>query len=353
MNKYKKLLIPLVLLFCPCTVVCAADAKPFLSFSFDGDDKNITAVTSLDGSLTEQPQWSGYSYETGKLGNCLYMDGTYGLKLNTGHLNSQSYTISFWVKPVEITAHTPILSITRGAFKEMNYSAILLDENWLQPNITSIHTDENGSSSYQTGISGALTPDTWSHIAIVVDASVSHEEYFDSMVLYIDGEYVCDGLMLKNLCNSTSDFFVGINPTADAFNGCIDELYIFNSALTAEEVSRLYSYDGSSSGGTDIDNNSGSNNEHHTGRNPNQSGGSHNNQSQSGNLFDDIVKVDQGSLPENSNSSLSAYLNPGLAAGMEYKTDAYADIAFILSIILAIISLCCFLTYRKKKHNQY
>lgn len=346
------LLIVIALLLYPCIPVYADDTKPVLSFTFDEDDKNVTAVTMSDGTLTEQAEWNGYTYETGKIGKCLYLDGTYGLKLNTGRLNAQSYTISFWVKPVDITAHTPILSIVKGSFEELNYSTVLLDENWLQPNITSIHTDENGSSSYSAGISGALTPDTWTHIAIVVDCTTSEEEFFDDMSLYIDGEYICNGLMLKNLCSNTSDFWIGINPTSDIFNGYIDELYIFNSALTAEDVSSLYHKNGISDDTPD-DTDNGKDKDKDKEHNHNSNNSNNTRPGQSGNLFDDIVELDQGSLPDDSNSSLSSHLNPGLAAGMEYKTDAYADVALILAIILAFISVCCFLTYHKKKHNQY
>ena len=354
MNKLIKKILPtgmvllLLLSHMPADIIYGSQAKPVLSFSFDENDnaqKDMTAVFNQTGTLAEQPDFNAYTYAEGMKNTSLYMDGSFGIKLNTGRLNAPSYTISFWVKPTEITAHTSILSIVRGAFEESNYTTILLDENWLQPNITSIYTDENGSNSYSFGVSGALTPDTWTHIAIVVDSGNVAEDFFDKLTLYIDGEYICDGLALKNICNSTSSFLVGINPYSECYKGYIDELYIYNNALTADDILSIYNNnDSSTSDG----------NHHHGGNitdNEDKNGNHHN--EQSGNIYDDIIDIDQGSLPDSGNSSLSSYLNPGLAVGMEYKTDAYADTAFIFAIILAIISICCFLTYRKKKHNQY
>lgn len=352
MNKFTSrfiiapILIALLLMLAPAQLTYASDTKPAISFSFDEDNNNISAVQNIGGTLTQLQENNQYTYEDGLMGKCLYLDGSYGLKLDLGRFNSKDYTITFWVKPSEITAHTPILSIVKGDFEEKNYTTILLDENWLQPNITTIYTDATGSSSYSTGISGALNDDMWTHIAIVVDASASDEEYFDKMSLYIDGEYTCDGLMLKNLCNSNSNFWVGINPYSEAFNGYIDELLIFDNALNAEEIMSIYDTDEPSTDVPVIDNN-------HNFRpdGNNRPGNQHGNQS--GNIFDDIIELDQGSLPDTDNSPLSSHLDPGLAAGMEYKTDVYAETAAIFAMILTVISLCCFLTYKKKKHNQY
>ena len=337
---------------CQTDMVSGSQTEPVISFSFDENDENLTPVTNTEDALTDITDFNGYTFTEGQKGNCLYMDGSFGLKLNTTQLNTKDYTISFWVKPSEINAHTPILSIVRGEFSETNYTTVLVDENWLQPNITSIYTDDNGSSSYSCGVSGALTPDTWTHIAIVVDSSASDEDYFDKMLLYIDGEYVCDGLVLKNLCDGLSDFLLGINSSAETFNGYIDELYIFDNALSAEEISAVYNNNENTEDGKNH-NGHGHGFSDNKDNNENPEHNNTDNNTQSGNIFDDIVKIDQGSLPDDDNSSLSSYLNPGLAAGMEYKTDAYSDIALIFSIILALISLCCFFTYIKKKRNQY
>lgn len=336
-----------IILLHPTNLVYGADIEPSMSFSFDENDDRITAVESSDGTLTQKTDFNDFSFTSGKINNCLYLDGSYGLELNMGRFNSKSYTISFWVKPSEINAHTPILSIVKGVFEDNNYSTVLLDENWLQPNITSIYTDETGSNSYSSGISGALNSNIWTHIAIVVDGTSSLEEYFDNMSLYVDGEYACDGLMLKNLCSNDSKFFIGINPYSDAFKGYIDDLLIFNSALTAEDILSVYTLDNNSSHKPDDNDGYGTK----PGGNSNRPG--HHHGSNSGNIFDDIIDIDQGSLPDVDNSSLSSYLDPGLAAGMEYKTDVYAETALVFALIFAIISLCCFLNYIKKKRNQY
>ncbi len=328
-------------------LVYGADIEPSISFSFDENDERIIAIENTEGTLTQITDFKDFSFTSGKVDNCLYLDGSYGLELNIGRLNPKSYTISFWVKPSEINAHTPILSIVKGDFEDNNYSTVLLDENWLQPNITSIYTDDAGSSSYSAGISGALNSDIWTHIAIVVDGTGSLEEYFDNMSLYIDGEYACDGLMLKNICNNDSNFIIGINPYSDSFKGYIDDLLIFNTALTAEDILSVYNLDNASSQKPN------DNDGHGTKPGGNSDRPGHHHGTESGNIFDDIIDIDQGSLPDVDNSSLSSYLDPGLAAGMEYKTDVYAETALVFALIFAIISLCCFLNYIKKRRNQY
>lgn len=76
--------------------------------------------------------------------------------------------------------------------------------------------------------------DRWYHFAAVGDEK--------AMCLYIDGKLACapvprDGLLPKT--KKKVPLFIGGRDAGTAFSGAIDELMIFNRALSREEISRL------------------------------------------------------------------------------------------------------------------
>lgn len=102
-----------------------------------------------------------------------------------------------------------------------------------------IQIEKNGSSTYTAATT--LATGTWYHVAVVADNVVGANQDFR---LYLNG--VLDGTSLASpkLALSTANTYIGRRPYVGAeeyFNGMIDELRIFNTALTAAEVLRHYS----------------------------------------------------------------------------------------------------------------
>lgn len=339
------------------STVYATDKTPVVSYEFDNNNSNISAYTNTDGTLTEVIESVDFTYRAGQLNECIYLDGTYGLRLDTDGLTTDNYTIAFWVKPSEITALTPIMSLVQGEFADNIYASVILDKNLFQPNITGIYTDNSDTLSYSCGVPGALNSSVWTHIAIVVNSS-DNDNIFDDMKLYIDGTYMCDGKLPKKLLSDNSSLWIGVDTSENTFVGCIDEFYIYDDALSNSDISSIYKLSSPNNDESSTEEEPSTEKPTATDKDnrPNRPDGNkhnHSNNSQSGNIFDDITEIEQGSLSNTDSSSISTYLNPGLAAGMEYKTNVYSDIAFTFSIILAGLAICLLLTYTKKKRNQY
>lgn len=304
----------------------------FISRISEGDMNSITNVTKDNRDIISR---------NGKSGNCIYLDGSYGLDLDFS-LNTNYYSVSFWIKPDEITGGTPTLSIFNGDFVDTNtFMSILLDYDFYQPNIFSHSAINNEDKTYSSGAIGYLHSNIWTHIIVSVAPS---SETTSKYSLYIDGKYICENEIASGFLNDNSNCWFGINLYNEMYKGYVDEINVYNHALTIEEATSLYdSYQSR---------NNEPNNERPGGNHGN--GGSHGgSQTIFDSTLDDIISVDQGSLPNNGNSSLNPALNPGLAAGIQYKTDSYADTAMLLGILLLCLSICLILTYKKKKHNHY
>jgi hypothetical protein len=75
----------------------------------------------------------------------------------------------------------------------------------------------------------------WYHIGFVWDGSLRH--------LYVDGTEVAkDAAALAPLVSSDGDLHIGAGKTPDAatfFSGLIDDVRIYNQALSAEQIEEL------------------------------------------------------------------------------------------------------------------
>jgi N-acetylneuraminic acid mutarotase len=80
-----------------------------------------------------------------------------------------------------------------------------------------------------------ITDDIWHHIGFVWEGSYR--------TLYVDGvEVATDANPLASLENSDGSLYIGVNKNLDAgtfFSGLIDDVHIYNVALTAEEIVAL------------------------------------------------------------------------------------------------------------------
>ena len=89
-----------------------------------------------------------------------------------------------------------------------------------------------GVTDYSSG-NLAIPTGAWSHIAVSFDSS-------NQATFYVDGIQVGSMPTGGAAGTSTSDFLIGLATTGqERFDGLIDELYVYNSALDADEVAQL------------------------------------------------------------------------------------------------------------------
>jgi len=141
---------------------------------------------------------------------------------------SATFTVSFWVKAVSTAPNKMAIAIRNAQSNGTLFAIYPADNNggrgarvyW---NSTSIITE-----------SGVERSGSWHHYLFVSRSTTNHE-------LYVDGQSVGTSATSKSLPNPLSNITIGAwYPTSQHFNGSLDEVRIYNRALSANEVTQLY-----------------------------------------------------------------------------------------------------------------
>lgn len=201
-------------------------------FSFNENTNGAVAVTKSFNPPEKAD--ATYSYEDGVDGKAITMSGSYGLKLlNDANALGKNYTVSFWMNPKSVgTVYDPTL--TAGTFAP---------EYWLNLTLDGKIWSSNGAwvTPATSGVDGAYTANKWQHVTVVIngdkEGSAPQTVYGE---LYVDGVRInsCDvakDIMLRN----NAKLYFGVNAWDAIFRGAVDELLIFNKALTSAEVQAI------------------------------------------------------------------------------------------------------------------
>lgn len=201
-------------------------------FSFNENTNGATAVTKSFNPAEKAD--AVYRYEDGVDGKAITMAGSYGLKLlDDASVLGKNYTVSFWMNPKSVGAvYDPTL--TAGTFAP---------EYWLNLTLDGKIWSSNGAwvTAAASGVDGAYTANVWQHVTVVVngdkEGSAPQTVYGE---LYVDGVRInsCDvakDIMLRN----NARLYFGVNAWDAIFRGAVDELLIFNKALSSAEVQAI------------------------------------------------------------------------------------------------------------------
>ncbi|PLX21290.1 hypothetical protein C0584_03125 [Candidatus Parcubacteria bacterium] len=200
-------------------------------WSFDGPDMDWASTTAevldssgygYNGDLT-----GSYKAVRGKLGQGMHFNGTDTcIDLGTDFdISSMPFTISAWVYPENISDWGQIFS------KRDGYGASSMRFNLA---VTSV-----GSLVYQTGTEARDTTydlplNQWTHIALVPSSI--------NTLLYVNGDLTNTVASTTLGTDAASVVNIGAtdNCSDDFFDGSLDEIRIFNYALSASEIKSLY-----------------------------------------------------------------------------------------------------------------
>jgi len=188
-----------------------------------------------DGEFADGVEWVN-----GKFGKALKFDGQTGtVEINTSvNLPDPDFTIMLWVNPgaTQAKAHCDILS-NHG---EPPQSGYCIEQNSSDANKFYFDFGSEGHWNSGWGIAGApltqLEADTWQHFAVVRKAN--------TLTHYLDGEKtgpkddITEAAITpspKNLCLSN----FGWRTIERQFNGIMDDLAIFNSALDIDDIKNI------------------------------------------------------------------------------------------------------------------
>lgn len=174
------------------------------------------------------------AYTAGRSGQALQLDGASGVLLPRGLIDNYAYTVSFWANPTSISAFTPAFF---GAVDEQrDESGSPYSNRWIS--FLPKGWDGNtmlwsGSEQWFDGSAGErIAAGAWTHMAFAVKRG--------QVSVYLDGvEKFTGGSLADFFTGSEGKFALGVNYWDAPFNGLIDELKIYDSALSAEEILNL------------------------------------------------------------------------------------------------------------------
>jgi arabinan endo-1,5-alpha-L-arabinosidase len=197
-------------------------------YAFDGNlgDSNGTfAPGAVIGNKIDVAGGS-LGYETGVRGNAAVFNGATGVRLPNGLISTNSYTVSLWVKPAQLTAFTPTFF---GARTPDSWVSLLPKGHDFVGGATMLWS---GTAWYDAGLGMNVPSGQWSHLAFSVNNGAVN--------VYVNGVKRFSGANFPNVFTTTGGVFaLGVNWWDTPYKGSMDELRIYNRALSDGEVAGL------------------------------------------------------------------------------------------------------------------
>jgi len=190
-----------------------------------GTSASDASTNGNTGTLTNGPTWT-----TGQIGSAVDFDGVDDYVTAAGSTSSANITgpltVSAWIKPGTNSGNQYIVGKWNGATL-LNY---LLRVNTSGTTVTFFVGDGN----VDNGASGTVSVGAWSHVVGLWDG-------VDTKI-YINGVFVAKAATpLPPDASGTSLFFgQGSGSGGGPYNGDLDEVRVYNRALSADEVGQLY-----------------------------------------------------------------------------------------------------------------
>ena len=205
----------------------ATDADLVAQYNFTGNTSDgsqyVNDLTNDGASFTaDRFNYGGHAYDFDGVGSSM-------TAANSPALNSATATISFWVNVTELPAQGEAYLLSNGGWQE-RWKISLPSHG--KPVFTTNY--ENGISDMDSGDGNELVPGTWMHVAMVHDGAKD--------LIYMNGNLANEKDVVGSLNATKYPFGVGYNPIdgGNYFNGALDDILLFNRALTAEEIAALY-----------------------------------------------------------------------------------------------------------------
>ena len=278
MKKLLALVLCALLAVSLLAIVSAEDLpEAFAHLTFDGEDEGYKAVTNaeeipaeMDGANKGIVPVEDYSfrYGEGPVGKALFLDGKVAVDLGLKATGTDAYTVAFWMNASRLSTYGPTLQMGYNVGK----SDAANNVTWL--NITQSEWGANNAKIFPVVWSRNKANDTWPwmyawddaihgkrewvHVAIVTDGT--EPAYVDgsapqvNVKYYINGELKYDsaanglawanGALAPNIMKPDEgvpfEAYFGVNYWDSMYKGYVDDLYIFDSAITDEQVAALY-----------------------------------------------------------------------------------------------------------------
>lgn len=190
----------------------------------DGDVAKDSSGTGNDGTINGGPQWVDGKFNS----TALEFDGVddYVDCGNDASLKPQQLTVTLWFNTKQIAA----MSVMFKAGKNWNDMAGALVK--IDPGGKLVGGIPQGAGNSAVWLTNpGLETEKWYHVALTIDGTNS--------ILYLDGANIAS--------DATGEIFYDDRPiaigseggTTNPFDGFIDEVALFNEALTEEDINTI------------------------------------------------------------------------------------------------------------------
>lgn len=209
------------------TVKPYVNAELIAAYPFEGNLDEATGSLEAGTVTGDRIDNAGgaISYTEGVKGQAARFDGASGVRLPDGLIAGDSYSVSLWVKPEQLTTYTTAFF---GA-RDINNWVSLVPKG-------SVGDDTmvwSGSETWYDGVTGMTIPvGEWSHLAFSVDEG--------TLKVYVNGELKFTGANLRDIFTTDNGTFgLGVNWWDAPFKGELDELHVFAGELTPRQLAEL------------------------------------------------------------------------------------------------------------------
>jgi hypothetical protein len=227
------------------------DGRDFYPYIDDTTQIYYLAYTNNNGIKVIEPggtspvvtTYGTIIYTSAKLGNSAILNNTVGSTASNyillGNTQTNPLSISMWFNTTDpsTTSLQTVFALTNSSLSP------LLTINFHNSNASNgLVLNITGTGGYVNVISTStiVAANTWYHLCITIDSS------FNSF-LYINGTSV--GSVVSSALSNVAYIYMGGNGIGtESFVGYIDELNVFNRAITSGEVTTLYGLGSISSG---------------------------------------------------------------------------------------------------------
>ncbi|MCR8657358.1 LamG-like jellyroll fold domain-containing protein [Paenibacillus endoradicis] len=197
------------------------------------DSQNVSKQgTVVGGKITDIGK--GYmNYGSGFFGKAAYFDGGSGVVLPSDLINSDTYSVSLWLKPEQLTSFTTAFF----AGEDANHWISLLPKGNAIDNTMLWYHQEAPVAWFDARTNTNIALNDWSHVAFTVE-----EGY---LRIYINGKLLHSSQSLPDLFSSDADniFSLAVNYWDTPFKGYIDELEVYTGVLSQQEINAMLTSD--------------------------------------------------------------------------------------------------------------
>ncbi len=182
-----------------------------------------------DGNTLSDGAGNGFGYGTGKVGDAFTFNGsqfaTAGDPANLA-LTGTAVTLDGWINPSNTN---DAVYFGKTVSSGNDYCLFLLGGDLTG----SIKTDTAGAGGFEIFVHTGYVPPTnqWTHIALTYDGS--------NVTVYANGNALLSSGKTGNLVDSGSPFNIGGRSDGLLFTGSVDEVEVFDRALSATEIRAL------------------------------------------------------------------------------------------------------------------